>query len=389
MRIFSEEARKVICSRDVVRSEEPAVYNAGQKDEAFRKGEDRMTMLKKEYGMNVGITNVDDALSALAAAEEMTADLLEEKLALNVAAALAENFCRQEKDGMWEALDIATAPSDAISDFSYDASIIALVYLIHFLPKADGDLFVKVRDTVARGLRSLPKYLFLGHGYDRAATVTQRVTKLVGTDLFGLAEMGVATELEDYWLSLPGRLLTLVREWPSFDGKEVLQEVESILTMFAMKEGFQKRCALREGEQYYLAYGSNMDETQMEKRCPGARKLTAAVIKGHRLVYGNKCSRSNFATIIPAEGYYVPVLVWAITEKHINKLDSYEGVSSGCYDKKCIYAELGACSFNGLIYIMPEDMIIGEPEIKYKEKVDAALIKMGFAPSKFVSEENL
>ncbi len=74
----------------------------------------------------------------------------------------------------------------------------------------------------------------------------------------------------------------------------------------------------------YIAYGSNLNLTQMAKRCPTAKVLGASEIKDYALVFrGGR--HGAVATIEPCEGASVPVLLWEITSKDEAALDVYEG----------------------------------------------------------------
>ena len=70
---------------------------------------------------------------------------------------------------------------------------------------------------------------------------------------------------------------------------------------------------------YYIAYGSNLSLRQMAARCPDAKVVGKAILLDWKLVF------KVHATIEPAEGYYVPVLIWAISEADERNLDHYEG----------------------------------------------------------------
>ena len=61
----------------------------------------------------------------------------------------------------------------------------------------------------------------------------------------------------------------------------------------------------------YIAYGSNLNLSQMEQRCPTARVIGTSEIKDYELVF--RGSRySAVATIELCEGSNVPVLLWGI-----------------------------------------------------------------------------
>jgi len=69
----------------------------------------------------------------------------------------------------------------------------------------------------------------------------------------------------------------------------------------------------------YVAYGSNLNMSQMQIRCPAARPMGPVVIDGWRLVF------RGVADIVPAEGHQVMGGLWEITEDCEAALDRYEG----------------------------------------------------------------
>ena len=69
----------------------------------------------------------------------------------------------------------------------------------------------------------------------------------------------------------------------------------------------------------YLAYGSNLNKTQMSMRCPDAKPDGYILLPDYRLVF------KGVADMIPAEGFVCPVGVWSITDKCEKALDRYEG----------------------------------------------------------------
>lgn len=76
----------------------------------------------------------------------------------------------------------------------------------------------------------------------------------------------------------------------------------------------------------YFAYGSNMNVSQTQQRCPGITRIGRFQLKGFRLVF------NYHADIIPAEGCTVHGGLWNITENHEGALDTYEGYPD-YYDK--------------------------------------------------------
>ena len=76
----------------------------------------------------------------------------------------------------------------------------------------------------------------------------------------------------------------------------------------------------RNGSRYlYFAYGSNLDESQMRYRTPGARLVGRARLADYRLVF------RGVADIEPAPGKLVDGKLWSITTNDLRSLDRYEG----------------------------------------------------------------
>ena len=75
----------------------------------------------------------------------------------------------------------------------------------------------------------------------------------------------------------------------------------------------------------YIAYGSNMNVGQMASRCPDARPIHGFILPDYKLVFRGE------ADIEPSRGSYLPVAMWAVTERCLVALDRYEGVCGGLY----------------------------------------------------------
>ena len=98
----------------------------------------------------------------------------------------------------------------------------------------------------------------------------------------------------------------------------------------------------------YIAYGSNMIESQMAVRCPGAKLIGTGYITGARLEFflhatvektGDKRNR-------------VPVAVWEISSADEKSLDRYEGYPH-YYTKETWTVHLDSGSeIEGMVYIM-------------------------------------
>ena len=86
-------------------------------------------------------------------------------------------------------------------------------------------------------------------------------------------------------------------------------------------------------KRYYLAYGSNLHQQQMRYRCPDSEMIGTAIIPNYRLMFkGSKTG--SYLTIEPADGYAVPVGVWAVSKQDEQHLDRYEGYPAFYYKKE-------------------------------------------------------
>lgn len=138
----------------------------------------------------------------------------------------------------------------------------------------------------------------------------------------------------------------------------------------------------------YLAYGSNLNVEQMEKRCPTARIYGTAVINGYELLFkGSKTGA--YLTIERKHKGQVPVAVWILTPADERSLDMYEGFPNYYY-KKDIKVNVKALDghsrkVDAFAYIMHEDRERAEPSRYYVRCCQVGYEKFGFN-KKFLDE---
>lgn len=118
----------------------------------------------------------------------------------------------------------------------------------------------------------------------------------------------------------------------------------------------------------YFGYASNMDETQMAARCPGAKLVDGAVLADHGFVITSK----GYANAALSPGDAVFGLLWDITPADEKSLDRYEGLRAGLYRK----LEVGVTTTSGqtvraMAYLASEKTT-GRPQPGYLEQVVAA-----------------
>ena len=127
----------------------------------------------------------------------------------------------------------------------------------------------------------------------------------------------------------------------------------------------------------YIAYGSNMDERQMQFRCPDAKLIGKGKIKNWRLMFKGSQS-GNYATIEPEKNFEVPILLWKISAEDEKNLDRYEGCPSFYYKKEIEVEMENGESTTGMVYIMHEERKLGLPTAYYYEVLLTAYLKFGF-----------
>ena len=122
-------------------------------------------------------------------------------------------------------------------------------------------------------------------------------------------------------------------------------------------------------KRYYIAYGSNLNITQMRFRCPNARIIGTSVVPDYELLFkGSKTG--SYLTIEPKAGASVPVAVWETTADDELALDRYEGYPTFYYKAEMPLPITGIKSRKVrerkvYVYIMHEDRQIGMPTIRY------------------------
>ena len=97
---------------------------------------------------------------------------------------------------------------------------------------------------------------------------------------------------------------------------------------------------------FYLAYGSNLNKAQMNRRCPGAVSLGTTTVKDYRLDF-----RRGYLTIEKQKGAETPVGVWMITEANEVALDRYEGFPDFYY-KQELTVDLFGKPIKAMAYMM-------------------------------------
>lgn len=101
----------------------------------------------------------------------------------------------------------------------------------------------------------------------------------------------------------------------------------------------------------YVAYGSNLNISQMSYRCPDAEVVGVGTLENYQLSFKGWADH-GVATVSKKEGFTVPVALWAISEADEKNLDVYEGWPH-LYRKENIEVKLNNGEIvTGMVYIM-------------------------------------
>ena len=122
----------------------------------------------------------------------------------------------------------------------------------------------------------------------------------------------------------------------------------------------------------YIAYGSNMVEEQMARRCPDARLIGTGYISGARLEFYLHATVEKTGDMRNR----VPVAVWEISDRDERSLDRYEGFPSYYVKESWPVHMSDGSQIEGMIYIMK--MIRQSPPTRqYYEGIADAYRKLG------------
>lgn len=127
----------------------------------------------------------------------------------------------------------------------------------------------------------------------------------------------------------------------------------------------------------YFAYGSNLHQSEMRRRCPDARFVSSATLTGWRFLINSE----GWATIAPAPEDVVYGCLWILSEADERLLDGYEDVEGGLYEKTIVSP--GPKGDRAMTYVATNRQP-GSPNPGYLERIIDALEALG-APAGYVS----
>lgn len=121
----------------------------------------------------------------------------------------------------------------------------------------------------------------------------------------------------------------------------------------------------------YVAYGSNMNISQMKQRCPGAQVVEKGMIQDMQIQF------NKVATLHNAPGEQAPAVIWSLTSKDEEKLDIYEGYPHK-YTKNEVIVDINGEEFPAMAYIMNDNKRLGAPSDEYFNRIAEGYTYFGF-----------
>jgi hypothetical protein len=114
---------------------------------------------------------------------------------------------------------------------------------------------------------------------------------------------------------------------------------------------------------FYWAYGSNLCERQMARRCPDAIKFGPMEVQDCALIF------RGAADVTVRRGTATSGGLWQITTRCERELDAYEGVSSRHYMKKYFQIRIAKKPYTCLFYQMRTSDGIMPPTERYIDTI--------------------
>lgn len=284
-----------------------------------------------------------------------------------------EELCAfQDVDGSFRLFYSYRVPGDARVDFCHVPTYIGAAILMKEYLKGKKYLASKLEKALEASLR----FGFLGHGFDAEREQIHVLQIFIKGELckFLETEREICPEFHNKVNNTVHRynscLLRGEDSTKGFWGEDYRAEWQEIVDK------------LKLDKRLYIAYGSNMDRTQMEKRCPGAKVVGKTYLEDWELTL------PHYANIERSEGKKTPVLVWEITREHECALDRYERYPR-YYDKMDIIVNIDGKLVSAMAYVMTEEYKNEEkePHEGYKEQILRGYIDAGFHEAEFRPRE--
>lgn len=132
----------------------------------------------------------------------------------------------------------------------------------------------------------------------------------------------------------------------------------------------------------YIAYGSNLNITQMKRRCPSAKLISTGTLENCAMDF-RRMSSNAYATIHPEKGSFVPVAFWEIDQKAECALDVYEGYPHFYYKRTLQISSSDGSTKEAMVYIMNSKATPGIPSSHYVRTIYQGYLDVGLSVNIF------
>jgi gamma-glutamyl AIG2-like cyclotransferase len=132
-----------------------------------------------------------------------------------------------------------------------------------------------------------------------------------------------------------------------------------------------------------FAYGSNLDDDQMRRRCPSSSPVGTASLPGYALAFGGHSNGwgGAVATLVRRRRAQTPGVVWWVADRDLDRLDGFEGVPRA-YRKmtRKVWVERGQemALLTCIVYTQGRDAALSLPPVGYLAVLWRGYTRWGF-----------
>lgn len=272
----------------------------------------------------------------------------------------------QDKSGVFPLINAESAPNDAKKDYILIPSHkLSAVLMREYV---DGNL--KIEKNLIKALFSASQLGFFGHGYD-AITVQNMLMKTY-------INCKLSAFLNTHYSLVPEFTAKVFDILARMHQKLVLRDTKGFWETDYKNDYEQITRSISMNDKYYVAYGSNMNATQMHQRCADSQLVGTAYLEDWQL------TMPFFANIEPKIGAKTPVVIWKISPSDESSLDGYEGFPL-CYEKKYVFVDVAGKKEAALVYLMTNQYKKSNKKARfgYEDEIIKAYVDQGFSEDEY------
>jgi hypothetical protein len=132
---------------------------------------------------------------------------------------------------------------------------------------------------------------------------------------------------------------------------------------------------------WHFAYGNNMDNTAMRRRCPGATAIGVGRLNGWRFII----MRGGYASVVSDPGASVYGVLWRVMPRDLAALHAYEALDSGLYRRRTLPVRLAGRNIPALVYV-GHTRVPGRPRVGYQDGIIIPSARDWGLPERYIAE---